>query len=179
MEIRIRQFRESDAAEFTQAVLESVDHVAPWLPWCTAEYRIEDGRDWAMTAAVNWRDGNDYRFLVVDAEVGTILGSVGINQVVPQHQTGNLGYWVRKAALGRGVCTRAARMAIEYAFDELQFQRIEVHVHTENLASNLVARKLGGHFEGIQRNKIVLRGESCAANCYSIIPADYLASKIN
>jgi RimJ/RimL family protein N-acetyltransferase len=56
---------------------------------------------------------------------------------------------VRKGSLGKGFCTIAARMAIGYAFDELQFQRTEVQGHTENLFSNLVARKLGGCVEGI------------------------------
>jgi len=32
MEVKIRQFREGDAAEFTAAVLESADNIAPWLP---------------------------------------------------------------------------------------------------------------------------------------------------
>ncbi|MFT5481697.1 MAG: RimJ/RimL family protein N-acetyltransferase [Halieaceae bacterium] len=173
MKVEIRQFRESDAANFRDAVLESVDHVSPWLPWCMAEYRLEDARDWVVTAAVNWREGTDYRFLIVDADTDSILGGVGISQVVPHHRTGNLGYWVRKAALGQGVCTRAAKLVVFYAFDELQFQRIEVHVLTDNIASNIVAQKLGGEFEGVQRNKLVVRGESCAANCYSIVPTDY------
>jgi len=61
----------------------------------------------------------------------------------------------------------------KYAFAELGFQRIEVHVHTKNVASNVVASKLGGEYEGIFRNKLLFRGKSVPAKCYSVIPSDY------
>jgi RimJ/RimL family protein N-acetyltransferase len=127
---------------------------------------------WTSSAASCWDNGTDYRFVVVDACSDDILGGVGINQVVAQHQAGNLGYWVRTSALNRGVCTTAARLACEFAFQHLKFVRLDVHVHPDNMASNSVAVKLGGVFEGTQRNRIMMHGEPCAANCYSIIPSD-------
>ena len=173
VEVAIRQFKESDAKEFQAAVLESVEHLSKWLPWCTPDYSIQDATDWANSASQSWTAGTDYRFLVEDAKTGRILGSVGINQVVAQHKRGNLGYWVRKSAINQGICTRAARLVVLYAFETLGFQRLEIHVHTNNDASNAVAAKLGGVYEGTFRNKLVYRGQSLPAKCYSIVPADY------
>lgn len=173
MEIIIRKFKESDAREFEEAVLESVEHIAAWLPWCSTEYGIRDAREWARSAARTWDDGTDYRFIIEDKQTGRILGSVGINQIVPQHKIGNLGYWMRQSVLNKGICQRAARLAVEYSFRELDFQRIEIHVHSDNTASNAVAAKLGGQYEGVFRNKLFFRGQSVAAKCYSIIPSDY------
>jgi RimJ/RimL family protein N-acetyltransferase len=127
---------------------------------------------WVAGAEDCWEEGTDYRFVIVDEIDGTILGGVGINQVVAQHRAGNLGYWVRTSVLNRGVCTTAARLACEFAFQHLKFVRLDVHVHPDNTASNTVAAKLGCVFEGAQRNRIMLRGQPCAANCYSIIPSD-------
>lgn len=177
MEISIRQFKASDTNEFHLAVLESVAHVSEWLPWCTSEYSLEDANDWVTSAAKVWQDGTDYRFIIEDCETKRILGAVGINQVAPQHRIGNLGYWVRKTAVNKGVCTKAAKLAAEYAFSELGFQRLEVHVHTDNVASNAVASKLGGKYEGIFRNKLFFNEESMPAKCYSIIPSDYEANQ--
>jgi RimJ/RimL family protein N-acetyltransferase len=173
VEIAVRQYRESDAKEFQAAVLESVERLAEWLPWCTSDYSIQDATDWVNSASHTWKDGTDYRFLIEDAKTGRILGSVGINQVVPQHKRGNLGYWVRKSAINQGICTRAARQVVSFAFQELGFQRLEIHVQTNNNASNAVAAKIGGVYEGIFRNKVVNNGQSLPAKCYSIIPADY------
>lgn len=173
MPIGIRKYRETDAEAFQQAVLESVEHVSKWLPWCTKDYNINDAKSWVSTAQKNWENGSDYRFLIENLESFEILGAVGINQVVTQHQVGNLGYWVRASALNKGYCTQAAKLAIKYAFSELGFKRIEIHVLTENKGSNAVALKLGGTFEGTLRNKLMFNGRSMPANCYSVILGDY------
>jgi RimJ/RimL family protein N-acetyltransferase len=173
VEISIRKYRERDAKEFQEAVLGSVDHLSEWLPWCTSHYSIADAVEWSKSAVQTWEGGTDYRFLIENSETGEILGSVGINQIVDQHRIGNLGYWVRRTAIGQGVCTSAARKAVSFAFEELGFQRIEIHVQVENHASNAVASKLGGEYEGIFRNKLIFNGESVSAKCYSIIPSDY------
>ncbi|WP_158658043.1 GNAT family N-acetyltransferase [Agarilytica rhodophyticola] len=173
MEIGIRQFSESDAQAFYAAVVDSASHISQWLSWCTHDYSMEDAIQWISSAAQVWEKGTDYRFVIESVYSGEILGSVGINQVVPQHKVGNLGYWVRTSALGQGVCTQAARLAIKYAFRSLGFQRIEIHVHPDNSASNRVASKLGGMYEGTFRNKIILSGVSSPAKCYSVIPSDY------
>jgi len=173
VKINIRKFKEGDAQEFQEAVLESVEHLSMWLPWCTPNYSIEDATEWVTSAANTWQAGADYRFVIEDAKTLKILGTVGINQVVPQHKVGNLGYWVRKSALKQGVCTQAARQVAEFAFEKLGFKRLEIHILTDNDASNAVACKLGGEYEGIFRNKLLFNGKSLSAKCYSIVPDDY------
>jgi RimJ/RimL family protein N-acetyltransferase len=173
MNIAIRKYRESDAAEFQTAVLESLETLEPWLAWASEAYSIENAIEWALTAQSTWEEGSDYRFVIEDSDSDRMLGSVGINQVVPQHKIGNLGYWIRIGAQKQGVCTLAARLAAAYAFDHLGFQRLEIHVPPDNVASIMVAGKLGGQYEGTFRNKLILNGRSVPASCYSIVPDDY------
>jgi len=173
MKIAIRKFRESDARGFQEAVQESVEHLSEWLTWCTPEYGITDATEWVESSAQAWENGTDYRFLIENSVTGDILGTVGISQIVQQHKIGNLGYWVRKSAINQGVCTSAARQAVTYAFENLGFQRIEIHVQVDNDASNAAASKLGGQYEGIFRNKLIFGGRSLPAKCYAIIPSDY------
>lgn len=173
MEVVIRKYREGDAAEFQQAVLESVEYISQWLSWCTPDYSIDDAANWVQSASRDWENGTDYRFVIEDAKTRLILGTVGINRVVQQHKIGNLGYWVRKSALNQGICVNAARQVVTFAFKKLGFRRIEIHVQIGNHASNAVASKLGGQYEGTFRNKLVFDGLSVPAKCYSIIPSDY------
>ncbi len=173
MTISIRPFCNEDIEDFYCAVCESVDHVSPWLPWCTPEYSRDRARSWVNFAAQSWQAGTDYCFVITDSATGRLLGSVGIHHVVPALKRGHLGYWVRASALGQGVCTQAARQALAYGFAQLGFVRLEVWVHPDNTASNAVAAKLGGSYEGCLRNGLILRGTPCAAHCYSVIPSDY------
>ncbi len=174
MKIIIRQFHDSDIAHFYEAVIESREHLSKWLPWCTEKYSIEDAKNWVINAQQDWDSGLDYRFVIEDQDTSRLLGSVGISQIDHQHKTGTLGYWVRKSALTQGVCTRAAKQATRYAFAELAFQRIEIHVLTNNVESNAVATNIGAIYEGTFRNKLLHNGTSKPAKCYSIIPSDYL-----
>jgi len=173
VEVSIRKFSHLDGVEFHEAVVESVEHLSYWLPWCTPDYALKDAEDWCSSASTVWEAGTDYRFLIEHQVSKEILGAVGFNQIVKNHRIGNLGYWVQKSALNKGVCSRASRLAIERAFSELNLHRVEIHVHPENHASNAVASKLGGVYEGVFRNKLHFQGKSVPAKCYSIIPSDY------
>ena len=173
MEIRIRQFTADDAASFLAAITESVDHLSPWLAWCSRNYGMEEAHEWASTSDKHWRDGTDYRMLIEEVSSGQVLGSVGLNQIVDDCGISNLGYWVRQSAINQNVCATASRQFVELLFEEYSFKRIEITIHPDNHASNAVAIKIGAAYEGIFRNKIVHNGISVAAKCYSIIPEDY------
>jgi len=173
MEIRIRNCNADDVTPFLAAVAESADHLSPWLSWCTPDYGTEEARAWISTSEECWRDGTDYRMLIEEVSTGSILGSVGLNQIIDDYGIGNLGYWVRKSAINKNICATASRWFVELAFKELDFKRIEITIHPDNHASNAVAVKIGATYEGILRNKIIHDGVSTAAKCYSIIPSDY------
>lgn len=172
MDINIRKFNVGDAPKLYAAVKESVAHLSPWLSWCTPAYSINDAEFWVNTAETEWNAGHDFRFVIECNLTKKFLGSVAINQVIQQHKIGNLGYWIRQSELNQGACINAARKTIEYGFNELQLQRIEICALENNTASIAVAEKLGATYEGILRNKLFHNGNSCPAKCYSLIPSD-------
>lgn len=173
MDVTIRKFLPSDIDGFYEAVIESIDHVSPWLPWCTPEYSRQHAESWVMSAEEAWSSGEDYRFIIECKQSKKILGSVGFNHINTMHRIANLGYWVRRSALGQGVTLKAAQRAIQFAFSEMNIHRIEVIVLPNNIASLAIAHKLGGKHEGTLRNKLHLHGQSYDAECFSIIPSDY------
>lgn len=163
----IRRIKRSDASEIQTAVLESVGHIRPWLDWCTPGYRLSDAVNWTVGAVSKWQEGSEYRFVIEESESGVLLGSIAIRSICGPSRIGDLGYWLRKRALGQGYCTKAVKLALEYGFEELGFQRIEMRVLPDNAASNAVAFRLGAAFDGLQANKIIHKGETKMANCYS------------
>lgn len=173
MQIEIRKMNASDAQGLYEAIIESIDHVSEWMTWCTSDYALEEAEDWTASAEDKWVDGTEYRFLAISKDTKEILGCFGIGHVHPERKSGDLGYWVRKTALGKGVAKKASRLVTKYAFDELGFQRIEVCVLPENTHSIAVAESLGGTFEGTFRNKLIHDGVSKSAKCFSIIPEDF------
>lgn len=60
--IQLRPFTDSDAPEFARAVLESLDTLAPWMPWAHASYNMQDALDWFAMCRAAEADSNAYEF---------------------------------------------------------------------------------------------------------------------
>ena len=168
----IRPFREEDAGALYDAVRESISEVSPWLPWCHQNYSIEETREFIGSRELASQGDEWYSFGVFDKDDGRVLGGVGINFINRVHQMGNLGYWVRTSAVGRGVATTATRLAARFGFEQLGLHRIEIVVAVGNIPSQRVAEKAGARHEGVARKRLLIRGESVDAVLFSLVPED-------
>jgi RimJ/RimL family protein N-acetyltransferase len=169
----VRFYREDDAPRLFEAVRESIPEVSPWLGWCHENYSIEESRDFVQSRAAKSQGDEWYSFAVFDQSNGErFVGGVGLNFINRVHQFGNLGYWVRTSATGRGVASRASRLVARFAFAELGLHRIEILAAVPNIASQRVAEKIGAVREGVLRKRLLIRGESQDAVMFSLVPED-------
>ena len=168
----LRPWRDADAAELHDAVRESVASVGRWLPWCNADYGLEQAEAWVAQCRDHWRTGEQFAFAVRDAVDGGLLGGCGLNQLDTMHRSANLGYWVRTSRQGRGIAVAAARLVARFGFAELGLIRIEIVTLPDNRASRRVAAKLGARFEGMARQRLWAWDRAHDAAVYALIPAD-------
>jgi ribosomal-protein-serine acetyltransferase len=171
--VLIRPYRAEDIKVMYEAVRESIAEVSPWLPWCHADYTIEETTAFVMARDEAWERDEAYAFGVFDAAAGAYLGGVGLNFVNRIHQCANLGYWVRTSATGRGVASRATRLAARFALERLGFQRIEILAAVGNHASQRVAEKAGAAREGTLRKRLLVNGQPQDAVLYSLVADDF------
>lgn len=171
--ILIRPYRAEDIAVMYEAVHESIAEVSPWLPWCHAGYTVEETTAFVMARDEAWRNDEAYGFGVFDADTRDYLGGVGLNFINRIHQCANLGYWVRSSQTGRGVASRATRLAARFALEQLGFQRIEILAAVENLPSQRVAEKAGATREGVLRKRLLVNGQPYDAVLYSLVAEDF------
>ena len=156
MQIHIRPFKTSDATELQSAVLESVGHVSPWLDWATPRYSLGDARRWVNESRTLWANQSAYRWIITNEKSRRILGSVEISQ--SSAGAGLMGYWLRRQALGKGICTQAARAALDYVFQSGLFDQVDLYIDPSNAASLAVAQKLGAELHGEKADGISYRG---------------------
>ena len=151
----LHPYKESDGDDLHAAIQESLVEVGRWMPWCRAEYSLEEAREWAAGRAELARQGVEYDFAIRD-EAGRFLGGCGLNQVNRVNRFANLGYWVRTSAMGRGVAPAAVRLLINHVFETTDLLRIEIVCAVGNERSQRVAEKVGARREGILRNRLIL-----------------------
>ena len=56
---------------------------------------------------------------------------------------GEIGYMLAAPARGRGAATRAVRLLVDWAFETLGLERLELHIDTHNAPSLAVAARAG------------------------------------
>jgi len=164
----LRTYQPDDAQGLWEAARESVAEISPWLPWCHAEYSINEAVEWVGSRARLAAEGREYNLAIVGTD-DRFLGSCGLNQINSIHRFCNLGYWVRTSATGRGVAAEAVRRMAAFAFENTDLVRLEIVCAVGNDRSQRVAARAGAQREGVLRNRLVLRGQPVGAVMYSLV----------
>ena len=139
--ISLRPWSEADVDEMV-ACLDGDEEISRWLDQIPQPYTAVDARAFL-------RRSDETTFAVVDAEDGGVLGGIGLKWN-DAHDVAEIGYWARLDARGRGVTTRALRLATAFAFEQ-EAARVQLRADVENVSSRRVAEKAGFTAEGVLR----------------------------
>jgi RimJ/RimL family protein N-acetyltransferase len=139
---QLRRFTVDDAATVANAVRDSMDHLAQWMPWAddgSAQLSFQRQR---LEETVRGYDDphGSWEYAICDA-AGAVIGSCGI--VVRSDGRREIGYWVHVDHAGKGHGTRAARMLTQIWRDERDEPRIEIRCDEANAKSAAIPKQLG------------------------------------
>lgn len=141
--VTLRAWRREDSESLVEC-LDGDPEITIWLDQVPQPYTRAD--------ALAYIGGiGESTFAVTDAESGRILGSIGV-RFNETNDVGEIGYWLRSDARGRGVMTRALVLAARWAFDDCGAARVQLRADVENVASRRVAEKAGFRLEGVLRS---------------------------
>jgi ribosomal-protein-alanine N-acetyltransferase len=133
-------------------------------------YTRDDALMYMASKTAREERGELVALAIVDAADDTLLGGIDVRR--REEGRAIIGYMVGAPARGRGVATRALRLLSRWALAGLGAVRVEVHVSTENPASQAVAAGAGLHREGVLRSYIELKGRRHDAVVFSLIAQD-------
>ena len=97
-------------------------------------------------------------FALADAQTDTFLGTLMLHSCDWKNRRAETGFWVVPDARGRGVLTRGLQLVLDWAFDELELERMELTALPENTAVPCIAARFGYRFEGTMRGRNFERG---------------------
>ena len=171
--ILLRPPQIQDVPDLCQAIRESMAELQPWMDWATPSYDLDSAQRWFEFTRLTWQHASAFHFVIIDSGTGQYLGNCGIDGIDEKKQLCNLGYWVRTSQTGKGIASRATRLAARFAFETMTLQRIEIVIANDNLASQRVAQKAGAHFECLIKDGMVVRATMHDAAIYTFSPADF------
>jgi RimJ/RimL family protein N-acetyltransferase len=113
-------------------------------------YGEADARRWIEeTAPAGWREGRACRWAVAGDD-GRFAGNLDIGLGAPP----SVGFGLAPRARGRGLMSRALRLAAQWAFTEAGLPVLHWWAQAGNLASWRVAHACGFTFEGTRRQAV-------------------------
>lgn len=135
-------------------------------------YTLDDAISFIQSAQEWAGRGESYTFGITLKPNGLLIGCIGIGNDVWHHR-GELGYWMGVPYWGNGYTTEAARRMLQFAFDELQLNRVYAAYFTHNLASARVLQKIGMTYEGTLRQHYFRWDQFRDAGYYGILRDEY------
>ena len=172
--ITVRPYRPEDAPALWEAVEESREHLAPWLPWVRHYESVEDAREFTVRARAWWMLRQDLIMGVFERESGGFLGGTGLHRFDWSLRSFEIGYWLRRSAEGRGYMREAVAVLTRLAFDTLSANRVEIRMDPRNVRSRNVAERLGFILEGTLRNSLLdSDGVPRDQHVFALLPDNY------
>jgi len=97
--------------------------------------------------------------ITVENDFCGVIGLIPKNDVY--RLSAEMGYWIGEPYWGQGLATEAVNLMVNYAFDQLNLERVEAGVFEFNPASMRVLEKNGFVREGISRRAVYKNGRFC------------------
>ena len=77
-----------------------------------------------------------------------LAGIAGFNTLDWKNKVGTIGYWLGVRFTGKGIMTRVVHALIEYGFNNLELNRLEIRVANNNFKSRAIPEKFKFTLEG-------------------------------
>ena len=117
----------------------------------------------------------DEKWFLIEKKDGAEIGLVVLEL---ENGIQELGYGVIPNERGKGYCTEAVKIALDYLFLSKPIVRIQAHTNVRNMASQRVLEKTGFKKEGIVRKRIFIRGKWRDEFLYSILREEWKEPRI-
>jgi ribosomal-protein-alanine N-acetyltransferase len=115
----------------------------------------------------------DIRWAIATKSDGLMVGSCGLSAFQDRHARAELGYELAREAWGKGAASAVAGRVVQFAFEELQLNRIEATVMAGNTRSERVLTKLGFQREGLLREYKQARGAFSDYTIWAVLRRDW------
>ena len=120
-----------------------------WLPWVDGA-DLNFIKNFVAESKKQYDAKTDYAFVILNNN--KVIGRIGIYDITSK--TGSVGYWLDENFQGKGIITQSCVAIINYAFNNLHLNKIEIKCGTENRKSQRIPERLN-----FKKEKTIPQGE--------------------
>jgi ribosomal-protein-serine acetyltransferase len=168
-DIKLKEISLEDVKSIYEIINSEREYLREWLPFVDETRNIIYTRSFVENYLNS--DRKDLTFCVLYQN--KMVGLVGMKDTDKANRKTEIGYWLSESYQHLGIITKSCRTLINYIFEELRINRIQLTAATENSKSQRVALRLGFQREGIQRDGELHRRGFVDLVVFSLLKKDW------
>lgn len=169
--IRLRAVEPSDAAIFHGWNMDS--ERARLLDFLWPPSSLAFNQNWTEETSKKKMDDDAFHW-VIETLSGVPVGSISTHDCSPHNGTFSYGVDIAEEHRGKGYASEAIRLVIRYYFEERRYQKVNVQIHSDNVASIKLHDKLGFTLEGTLRRMVYTQGRFVDVLLYGMTREEYI-----
>lgn len=169
--LELRLLEPRHAEELFLLTDQSRKYLREWLPWVDFTTEIADSKHFIDLGLKQFANHNGFHVGIWYQK--KLAGVIGLNYINWTNKSTMIGYWLGEKYQGKGIMTKACKALIQYCFEELNLERIEIRVATENIKSQAIPERLGFQKEGCLRNAEVLYDQYIDLYVYGLLKKEF------
>lgn len=173
-EVVLVQLVHKHAEDYYSLIDANRERLAEWFGWVEPTQSHEDVREFIDEALKLHEENGE-----VAAGIwykGQPAGFACVCHIDTQNNIGEIMYWLGEGYEGEGIITKACRALLDYAFFDLDLNRVKVRIRVGNEPSKAVAERLGFTYEGTLRQSEYHNDEYFDMELYSMLRDEWAAS---
>ena len=164
--IKMRQYRDEKAGIYLRLMTsEDTDRIVAWRNKDAVRKNFIYQEPFTREGHESWirnqvETGHVVQMIICDAVSDRPLGSVYIRDIDRKNCKAEYGIFIgEEDARGRGVGTAAAKLMLEYCFQEERLHRVYLRAFASNLQAVRSYEKAGFEREGLLKDDVCIDGE--------------------
>ena len=167
-DIELRELSTNDIMPIFTAIDTQREYLREWLPF--VDYTKQPSDTEAFVNSVISKADSDLNTAIYYK--GEFAGLIGFKDTDKGNKRTEIGYWLSFPYQGKGIITQSCKKLIEYAFTELDINRVQIRVAKNNLKSSRIPEKLGFTDEGTESDGELLLSGFTDIKVYSLLKSD-------
>jgi RimJ/RimL family protein N-acetyltransferase len=154
--VKLRLLKESDFEHLLPFALNEPDL---WRFSLFSPAGAENLKQYISDAIKGFSGAESFPFIIFDKKTGAYAGSSRYYDIQPAQKSLQIGYtWYGKAFQGTGLNKNCKLLLLQYAFEDLAFERVEFRADANNSRSVAAMKSIGCTAEGILRSHVEKHG---------------------
>lgn len=148
-ELSLRTIELEDANAIFALTDASRAHLREWLPWLDFTKEVADTTTYIEGCLKGHEAKSSLSLAIIFRN--EIVGIAGFNTINHSNKIAAIGYWLSEGAQGHGIMTKTVQALLQYAFEDLQLNKVEIRAAVGNTKSCAIPERLGFTKEGTIR----------------------------